>query len=128
MTADGGARGDPWRPDVAHRPGCLRVGTQWFDRGRRANGEAVWELWCVDCGARLILVNGVPEADPTPVELQDPPTAAASKAIAALPGHVDALRRARQRVTKSSVATKLEVDRGTLAGWIERRWIKWPPE
>lgn len=101
MSSDGGYRGPAVPlPDVSHEPGCLRVGTQWYDRGKRANGESVWELWCIDCRARLILVDGQPEppgsdpdaeatANAAKVEAPalDKPTPTSADAIAAYAEH-----------------------------------------
>lgn len=93
MSFDGGYHGSTWpQPDVTHEPGCLRVGTQSFDRGRRANGDSVWELWCVDCRARLILINGRPESQaeaPAQEPTLDKPTPTRAEPIAT-PAEADA--------------------------------------
>ena len=60
------------------------------------------------------------------VEPGNQPTDHARKAIATIPGHVAELRRNHARVTKTALATAIDVDRKTLNDWITRGWMAWP--
>lgn len=55
-------------------------------------------------------------------------TPAAREKIPLIPDVVAQLRRDHISITKSAVATKLEVDRGTLQSWISNGWTPWPPD
>jgi hypothetical protein len=56
-----------------------------------------------------------------------PPTAYAVVVIHRLPAAVSKLRRNHSRITYTSVARELEIDRDSLSDWIRRGWIDWPP-
>jgi hypothetical protein len=67
-------------------------------------------------------VDGQPEAAGPP----DPPTALAAKTIP----EIEALWResGSGRLSKTVVAQRVGIDRGTLEEWVRRKWLAWPPD
>jgi hypothetical protein len=70
----------PADADLEHAPGCLRLRPEREHIGDRANGAEVWQLWCRQCRARAVYVDGVrqepeplPEPEPGPRDRRDDP-------------------------------------------------------
>ena len=86
----------------------------------------MWELWCIDCRASLILVNGQPEPGQTETDAPTGPTTYALERIAKVPEAAAHLRRNTGHISKAGLARAIDIDRNTLNDWIARGWLAWP--
>lgn len=85
---------------------------------RVADGRGGLIMKCIECKSTTPLDR------PPPAEM----TAYARERIALISGAVRNMRAQHLRITKQAVATTIEVDRDTLAGWIKSGWVAWPPD